>query len=419
MPLKLVLTTVGTTGDVRPFVALALRLRAAGHTVRVCSYDLYRPWFAGHGLDFVTLGAPVTEHQIRDTARRAAAARSPFRQVEILQEFHLQTAAAHYTDCRAATSGFDLAVCHTIHSLGQAAVLDNDLPWIGARFEPSLVPTAYAPPQGMPDLGRRLNPLLWRLVERGMARIDRVLDEQLARIGSQQRGLPMFRALSPLLNLVACSPSIAAVYPDRPATVRFTGAWTVDEPAAELPEALESFLQAGPPPVVVSFGSMAGGDPQTLGRILLEAVAGSGRRAVIQRGTAQLAPGDAGAEILLVDYVPHSALFPRAACVVHHGGAGTTHAACAAGVPSVVVPHVGDQPYWAVRLHDLGVAGAPLPLARLTSRRLAERIDRCLASDTMRRRAGGLAARIRSEHGLATACRLIEAVATEEEERAR
>ena len=407
--MKLVITTVGTAGDVRPFVALARALRGAGYTVRACSYDLYRSDFEAEGIEFVPIGNPVTQAQIRDTADRVAQVHSAMKQVQVLQRFHLAGAQKQYEDCRAATRGFDLAICHTIHTLGQAASMDNGLPWVGVRFEPTLVPTAHAPPTMMPNLGQRLNPLLWRALERGFARVDAVLRDVLAEVGSRQRDLQMFRTVSPHLNLVACSPALAGAYPDLPPHFRFTGAWTLDEPLYTPTKELVEFLDGGDKPVVVTYGSMAGSDAGAVTLTLL-ALVSIGQRAVVQKGMARAGPWPAVKGVMFVGYLPHGYLFPRAACVVHHGGAGTTHTTCAAGVPSVVVPHVGDQFYWATCLQRLGVAPSPLPRRKLTPGRLAERIRACIASEEMASRAQALAGQMAVEDGLAEARKLIESM---------
>jgi len=114
--------------------------------------------------------------------------------------------------------------------------------------------------------------------------------------------------------------------------------------------------------------------------------------------------------LLRVGPLDHRALFPRSALVIHHGGAGTVHAACAAGVPSVVVPHVGDQLYWADRLHALGVAPAPVPLRRLTSEHLAEVAIGAALDRGLHDRARALAVRLRAEDGVASAVALLEAL---------
>ncbi|MFD0652644.1 glycosyltransferase [Streptomyces malaysiensis] len=142
---------------------------------------------------------------------------------------------------------------------------------------------------------------------------------------------------------------------DWPSQVEVVGYWWPARPRDWQPPAeLTDFLQAGPPPVFIGFGSMAPGQGERLGELVTAAVARAGVRAVVQAGWAGLtASGD---DILTVGDLPHDWLFPRTAAVVHHAGAGTTAAGLRAGVPAVAVPAMADQPFWAARLHRLGVA---------------------------------------------------------------
>jgi UDP:flavonoid glycosyltransferase YjiC (YdhE family) len=173
---------------------------------------------------------------------------------------------------------------------------------------------------------------------------------------------------------------------------------------------VEAFLVAGDAPAVITFGSMAFSDADRLTSIVLDALQRTGLRGIVQSGAAGLRP-PAAADVLPVDAIDHRSLFPSAAIVVHHGGAGTSHTAAAAGIPSVVIPHVGDQAFWADRLRRLGAAPAPLPPARLDARSLAERLRTATSSGEMRASAAELRRRLGSEDGLRAAVRLIEAAA--------
>ena len=139
----------------------------------------------------------------------------------------------------------------------------------------------------------------------------------------------------------------------------------------------------------------------------VRAILESGRRVVVQGGVAAdvASPG-----LLRIGAVDHRALFPRAALVVHHGGSGTTHAACAAGVPSLVIPHVGDQPYWADRLQRLGVAPRPQPVRGLRAERLADAALAAAADRSMKERAQRLATELAGEDGLGVAVAALEAL---------
>ena len=192
---------------------------------------------------------------------------------------------------------------------------------------------------------------------------------------------------------------------DWPATVHVTGYWWPARPPGwQPPDLLVDFLGAGPPPVFIGFGSMTP-HHERLHDVVAAAVGRAGVRAVVQSGWAGLAP--AGDDILLVGDLPHDWLFPRTAAVVHHAGAGTTGAGLRAGVPAVPVPVLVDQPFWADRLHRLGVAPQPLPLHELTADTLSDALRSCLDRSTYRDRATELAHRIRAEDGPAVVLSLV------------
>jgi sterol 3beta-glucosyltransferase len=400
---RLALATVGTIGDVAPFVILGRALQARGHDVTTVTWPIHRSAFADAGLRVATAGPHADGDRIRATAVQAAS-KGPLEQVAILREFHLVDGADHLRRLRDLLAGHDLVVVHGIHSLAHAAVLDVGARWASAAFDPVLLPTRSAAPPGMPNVGP-LNALAWSLLNRALGRVGRPLDAVLTEAGSVHRGLPLFRARSSLLHLVACSPSIMAVPPDLPPGARVTGAWFDRSVPARLPADLEGFLSSGAPPIVITFGSMGGdasGDLDTA----VELLAAGDQRVIVQGRTAVNAP-----MVAAIGTVDHRALFPRASLVVHHGGAGTTHAACAAGVPSLVVPHVGDQRYWAHRLQRLGIAPAPLLRRDLHPERLAEEASDAVHNAAYRAAARQLAARIASEDGVGAALAAIEACA--------
>jgi sterol 3beta-glucosyltransferase len=149
-------------------------------------------------------------------------------------------------------------------------------------------------------------------------------------------------------------------------------------------------------------------DAQAQTRLVLEALAQSGQRGVLATGWGGLAAADVPADVYLLDAAPHDWLFPRVAAVVHHGGAGTTAAGLRAGVPNVICPFFGDQPFWGRRVAALGVGPQPCPQQRLSVGRLAEAIRAAVEDSAMRERAAVLGARIRAEDGVARAVELVE-----------
>ena len=402
--MRIALATVGTTGDVRPFATLATRLVERGHDVTAISWPVHRTALSQSGVQVEVAGPHADPARIASVAADAAE-RGPMEQVAILRDFHLADGESHYRRLCELLPGNELVLLHGIHALAQAAAMDLGIPWASAVFDPVLLPTASAPPPGMPSLGPA-NRFLWGLLDRMLQRTAKPLDDLLQRAGSSQRGLALFRARSPLLHLVACSPAIMRVPPDLPSTTHVTGAWLDRSAPPALPAELEAFLADGGPPIVVTFGSMAGASEDEVAGAI-RAMLDGGRRVIVQGGGATASPS-----LLRVGAVDHRALFPKAALVVHHGGAGTTHAAVAAGVPSVVVPHVGDQRYWADRLHRLGAAPTPVPVRNLSGAALAEASLASASDPRMREAARALGARLADEDGVSTAVGLLERVAS-------
>lgn len=398
--MRIALATVGTAGDVRPFVHLGRRLAAAGHDVTVVTWPMHRAVFADAGLSVEIAGPHHDVDRVGEVAQDAAR-RSGMAQVAVLRDYHLEDGEAHYRRLRELLPGHDLVLIHGIHALAHAAVLDAGLRWASVVFDPVLLPTASAPPPGVPRLGP-LNRAAWAYLDRSLARTARPLDGILQRAGSSQRRLPLFRARSPLLHMVACSPALIVVPPDLPASTVVTGAWEDPSPIPELAPDVAGFLAAGEAPIVMTFGSMVVVDPagfdSTIRRVLSQ-----GRRVIVQGET-----GIDSTDVLAVGPHDHRALFPHAALVVHHGGAGTTHTVCAAGIPSLVVPYIGDQRYWADRLRRLGVAPPPIPRERARAGTLADAAVATAAHEPFRVAARALAARMADEKGLDTAIAALE-----------
>ncbi len=171
------------------------------------------------------------------------------------------------------------------------------------------------------------------------------------------------------------------------------------------------FLAAGEPPVYVGFGSMGFGKGANERRdAILAALRVHGLRGIVATGWGGITPGAAGTDdVLVLEGAPHQWLFPRVAAVVHHGGAGSTAAGLRAGRPTLVVPFLGDQPFWGARIHALGVGPAPLP-ARNLGTGLADRLGDLVHTGSYASRAAGVGAAIRAENGLAAGVRVLEQI---------
>jgi UDP:flavonoid glycosyltransferase YjiC (YdhE family) len=402
--MRVLIVTAGSHGDVAPFTGLGHRLQQAGHHVAIAAHGLFADLVRECGLEYRRLpGDPVELARARTAAPSPGAGRAIF--AAFLEELgHGLVAAAH--------AGADVLLTAFGPAPLSRAVADGfGIPSVGTYLIPA-VPTARFPLPGWPgsgDLGPAGNLAAGReLLGRAAGLYAEVLPPLRARLGLPPAGNPA--ETNPAAGWPIChgfSPAVVPRPDDWPAEVRVTGYWWPARPAGWQPPAeLVDFLAAGSAPVFVGFGSMTPSRPDELTRVVAAAVGRAGVRAVVQGGWAGLAP--LGDDILLVGDVPHVWLLPRTAAVVHHAGAGTTAAGLRAGVPAVAVPVLLDQPFWAARLHRLGVCPTPLPQRDLTADALAAAIRACLDEPGYRTRAVDLAARIGAEDGAAVVLDVIE-----------
>jgi UDP:flavonoid glycosyltransferase YjiC (YdhE family) len=187
-----------------------------------------------------------------------------------------------------------------------------------------------------------------------------------------------------------------------------TGFWFLNEPTDWTPPAgLMDFLNAGAPPIYIGFGSMGNRKPEDVTQIVLQALEQTKQRAIVASGWGGLSRQQMPNSIYMVDSIPHAWLFPRVAAVVHHGGVGTTAAGLRAGVPSILVPFFGDQPFWGQRVAALGVGPQPIPRKQLSADRLAQAIRIAVTDSTMQQRAAELGKKIQAEDGVARAVKVV------------
>ncbi len=412
----------GSEGDIRPLVALGHGLVQRGHTVELVYTDIanrhYEAVAASLGMTARAVATPVIadENALYEIGLTAINTGNPLLQGKIIYDRLLKPVEDRIFDaavdlCRRS----DLVVTHLLLNQSRAAAELAGVPAVSVTFAHSLVPSRHIRPEGLPRLGETGNALGWSLARFVLNLAMRgPVNDFRRRVGvAPIDDLLLDGWASHLLNLIAVSPAICAGQPDWPRWNRVCGFLalpsTKHEPLA--PE-LAAFLDAGDPPVFMGFGSLMPVSTSYLTdsvALMKEAARLAGCRAIIQAEV----PLEQSDRLLIVGRCPHAQVFPRCAAVVHHCGAGTTHTTLAAGVPSVCVPHVSDQPGWAEALHRLGVAPAAAPHRTLTAARLASRIKEVLADPGMRTRAAAMAERMKSDNGPATAAVMIEEAAAQ------
>ena len=424
--MRIGLQSWGTEGDFRPFLALSQALQRRGHQVELVFTGVEGKDFtalaraAGVPTRFVDDGYFVANRD--ELARRAQASLqlgSPRKQLElILTDVMDPVADSMLAAARDLASRCDVMVGHVLAHPVAAAAAERARPFVLLALQP-LFASAHYPPSGAPDLGRFLNPLLWRLAEQIMSSaLLRRINHSRARCGLP--AMPRFRPAelgSPRRVLVAVSPSIFPRPRDFSPRIEVCGFLKLSEdPQSWRPEPqVASFLDQGPP-VFLSFGSMFGVDDElTLKsvRVFADALNLAGARGIVQAPAAVIAQAPQQDNICYIERAPHAQLFPRCSLIVHHGGAGTMQSALLAGRGSVVVPHAADQFYWGGLLHARGVAAKPLKRPALAARPLAQRIRAALADPGLTARAGELAAALHAESGAERAAECIEQAAGE------
>jgi sterol 3beta-glucosyltransferase len=295
------------------------------------------------------------------------------------------------------------------HALGFVAAQANSKAFVTGHLFPSLIPSSRTWITGR-DFGRFVNPLLWRFASRVVARTtDPLYSEVLSAFGlPRKKHLMLKSGHSPIANLVAISPRILPHDPSWPSHYECTGYWTLADGGYEPDPGLRAFVEEGEPPVVVTFGSMFGIDSKAMTSLLVQAVAGCGRRVVLQAGWAGLGEGALPDHVRRAEFVSHEWLFRRAACIVHHGGAGTTGAALRAGKPQVITYHLGDQQFWCRHMLRLGVSAGGIAQRGLSAGWLARAVRRALSNRTLAKRGADLAARLATEDGVGRAVQILE-----------
>lgn len=405
--MRIALCTIGSTGDIQPFLALAQILVARKNEVRACTNGYYRQRFEALGADFRAIGPDATWERVRAPLQRIIATQNPMTQFKILAQEMFENPEADYNDLLAALQGVDLAVVHFLDVMGTAAAASLGIPWVQVRFESGGIATAHQLALHAGSLGKTLNRLSWRAGELFWASQERRLFARWLKAHSGAPRPSLMRSHSPYLNLLAASRALAPTYPDFPANLVQTGAWFLEEPAFQAADELLDFLARHPRPLLATFGSMGAEDGQPVAELLVAAARRAGVPIILQRGFSRFDMPEAS-DVYIADYVPHGWLFPRAAAVVHHAGAGTTTAACRAGVPSIAVPHLLDQFGWARLLHRKGLAPRPIPRTKLRAETLASAIREVYSNPGYAQRTKQVAAQIATEPGVELAADLLE-----------
>jgi sterol 3beta-glucosyltransferase len=404
--MRILLLGLGSDGDVEPFLALAQRLMAAGHSPLVATSDRYLGRASALGIPAARVGPPWDEKQTDLDFGKVLSKRNPLKQVGAVIHLLRDLQLAVLPELLALAQDVDVVVHVPINVVGAAVARKLGKPHVTVHLVPLVRGERYAPHGA--NLGRTANRALWSLTA---ALLRRATDDELNRVVTAAglapwRDIMLDGARSQRLDLIAVSPQLMSPDPGWGAATRATGYWAVEDTRFQPDAALERVMQQRP--AVIGFGSMMGFDPRRVTERIVEAVKGLDRQVVIQSGWAKLGASALPANVHVAGFVPHAWLFERGACVVHHGGAGTLGAALRAGIPQAIVWHVGAMPVWDRKLVELGVAPRPRSHRTMSARWLRGTLERLLTDRRMQERARTLGQLVKAEDGLGSAVRAIE-----------
>ncbi|MBU6246555.1 MAG: glycosyltransferase [Xanthomonadaceae bacterium] len=389
----IVFATVGSLGDLFPFLAVGQVLAARGHRVTVATHPVHREAIGRAGLVFADAsGMPEPDDREAFTAKAFHPWRGP---AFVVRDFAAADVRASHAKLAPLCATADVLVTSTLafagQILGETLEAAGQLRWLSAVLAPASFLSAYdMPATGLSALDRffRATPARGRLLQRLSRRVTRswtapvrAFRHELGLPPESPRGDPFHRGQFAPGGTLALFPALLGEpQPDWPPRATQCGFARYAQPDG-LDPALADFLHDGPPPIVFSLGSTAVHANASFLRESLAAAVALDRRAVLFTGSPEMRarlPRRLPDGIVCVEYAPHAAVFPHAAAVVHHGGVGTSAEALHAGVPSLVVPHGFDQHDNAARLQRLGVAGV-LPATRYrraaAAARLADLLD--------------------------------------------
>ncbi|KAF9081464.1 Sterol 3-beta-glucosyltransferase [Mortierella sp. AD031] len=418
-PMHITCLTIGSRGDVQPYIALCKRLMQDGHSCRIATHGEYKDWIEGHGIEFGLVGGDPGE-LIELCVENGMFTVSFFR--EGLKRFRgwldelMETA---WMACQ----GTDVLIESPSAMAGIHIAERLDIPYFRAFPFPWTRTRAFPHPFAVPEhnLGRGYNYMSHVMIEqvfwKGISgQVNKWRKDMLGLPPTSLEKMEAHRVPS----LYSWSPNVVPAPMDWHSWVHVTGYWFLDNPDLKWtpPDDLVAFLKADPDrkPVYIGFGSMVVPDPDGMTRTIIEAVVKSGVRAIISKGwsdrvtsqddSASAAKKTASEEIVIpssiymLKSVPHDWLFPQLSGCVHHGGAGTAAAGLRAGIPTVIKPFFGDQYFWGQCLEEAGVG---VWCHELTVKKLTSALVTITTDEKMIKKARAIGEKIRAEDGVGTA----------------
>lgn len=408
-----VIVTLGSQGDVQPFVALGCGLKAAGHMVTVATGKNFKKFVLDSGLNFIPIGGDIKAMLSSDEGRRFMKISNPISSIRRMKKVAGELLATMQEDILKSLEGAHLVVFSYLCGPVIDIMEKTGLHCFMGILQPLLRTGEF--PHFAVTL-KSFGPMLNRLTYDAFQFIMWAAFGKMANQWRSKRfGLPpvqIFRRIEKLQIPVlgAFSSHIIPKPADWPDYTDITGYWFLEKNSSWQPSAgLENFLYSGEKPICIGFGSMIDDNPEQTMAIIKESITNTYQRAIVVGGwSPSNKKGKYDENLFWIDRVPYDWLLPQVTAMVHHGGAGTTAAALRAGVPSVIVPFFADQPFWADRVYSLGLSPRPIPRRSLTSERLTHAIRMVAEDASFHQQTAEIGKRIRLENGVSSAVKIIE-----------
>jgi sterol 3beta-glucosyltransferase len=416
---------IGSRGDVQPYLALSQGLIEAGYAVRLVTHAAFETLAREYAIPFFPLEEDVQDFfQPAHVSKVLDAGENALLFTYRLARFTDPLVTLYMQRCWEACQDADVIIVTFLSLLiGYSTAERLNKPLVATFLQPTLLPTKFLPevaphlPQWPPLLANLLNyhsrlmagTIFWRLFTPAVNRARQHV--------FHLPPLPRRSLLASLprvvdLLLYAYSPLVVPRPPDWEETTQITGFWSLGVPSGWQPDpSLVEFLEAGPPPIYVGFGSMSSHRSDETFALVKKALTLAGQRGVMLIEKTQGSDQRYSDNLYVTNGVPHEWLFPRMQAIVHHGGAGTTAASLRAGVPTIIIPHVADQRFWGERVARLGVGPQPVSRRHLSATKLAELLHAVGRNQDMQRKAQEVGAALRREHGVGQAVQAIQACA--------
>ena len=412
--MRIVILAIGTLGDVLPYIALGTGLKEDGHATVIATHPSFKKTVSDYNLEFTPIEYPQGLMTGTDMLELVDAGGNFLSWMRKLSDLTGPILRRLLDDCWQACQQSETIVYSPFGWAGYHIAQKMGIPSYAASLQPisrtRCFPAVWSPVGWR--LGGCYNLTTYRAIEQVFWQVFRKATNQWRQ---EVLELEPIRLNGPFNTpewkqqpfLYGYSPSIIPRPSDWPEWLHVTGYWFLPSNNDwKPPEELEDFLDSGPPPVYIGFGSVPIHDQEGVMQIVTESLNRLGKRGILQIGRNE-GSGRVSDNIFHAGWVPHEWLFPRMAAIVHHGGASTIANGLRSGVPSVIIPFAWDQPFWGRRIEKLGVGPSPIPRRKLTVDNLAQAITIATSNKQIAVNAAALGSRIRAEDGVARAVDIV------------